>query len=539
VFADSTLFVLHHLATTITSTTTGTTSTTATTTPGDALQPAVTLAGTGCTGLQALNPLCYAVQAVGGAGGALAGIGVNAVLSGLSHWVASGAEWLLGQIGSVLTSTTSVDLGASWFQKHYAVMTALAGIVVLPLLVLSTLQAIYRQSASHLLRTFFVQLPLALLFGVVAVQIVVLFLSVTDDMSSAVSGSSGADINELFTGMTHGLLQAVGDPTLATFVLMLVGLLVATAAFVLWLELLVRAAAVYVAVLFLPMALAALVWPAVSHWCRRLMETLAALILSKFVIVATLSLAAGAVASGGSGNNGGFSSVLAGGALLVLATFVPFSILRLIPLVEAGAIGHLEAIQQRGSAAVTGLPRRAAQFALSEGMAAHGAAKLAAMGATPGTGLTDEGLTGSAEDCTEANGGLIADADGMMLGLPVDHQALAARWWGTPQPRGPKPVLDPPFRTGDSQSDEAKGVGETDAMTASAASIDELTRGGAATTAVGSRPQSDIIGKPGPFDRRYALGTDAHGLPVIRGLPPLRERPPGWLPGDPLPEGED
>ena len=83
--------------------------------------------------------------------------------------------------------------------------------------------------------------------------------------------------------------------------LLLVALLVAVAAFVLWLELLIRAAAVYVAVLFLPLALATLVWPAVSHWCRRLVETLAALILSKFVIVATLSLAAGAVSSGTAG----------------------------------------------------------------------------------------------------------------------------------------------------------------------------------------------------------------------------------------------
>jgi hypothetical protein len=57
----------------------------------------------------------------------------------------------------------------------------------------------------------------------------------------------------------------------------------------------------------------------------------------------------------GSGTGGGssFASVLAGGALLVLSTFVPFSILRLIPMVEAGAIGHLEGVRQRGTAAVT------------------------------------------------------------------------------------------------------------------------------------------------------------------------------------------
>ena len=68
--------------------------------------------------------------------------GVDAVLGGLSQWVASGAEWLLSQIGNVLTSTTTIDLGASWFRTHYEVMTALAGVVVLPLLLVSTLQAV-------------------------------------------------------------------------------------------------------------------------------------------------------------------------------------------------------------------------------------------------------------------------------------------------------------------------------------------------------------------------------------------------------------
>ena len=222
----------------------------------------------------------------------MATAGIDAVFGGLSQWVASGAEWLLSQIGNVLVSTTTIDLGVDWFMKHYAVMTALAAIVVLPLLLVSTLQAVYRQNAGQLVRSFFVQLPLALLLGVVAVQIVILCLSATDALCAEVAGGSGSDVQALLTGMSKGLIVAVADPGMATFVLLLVGLLVAAASFVLWLELLVRAAAVYVAVLFLPLAMATLVWPTVAHWCRRLVETLTALILSKFVIVATLSLAA-------------------------------------------------------------------------------------------------------------------------------------------------------------------------------------------------------------------------------------------------------
>jgi hypothetical protein len=454
---------------------------------------ASTAPSTGCTGLEAVNPLCYVVGAVGSIGGSVATAGVDAVLNGLSQWVASGAEWLLSQIGAVLDSTTSIDLGAGWFTAHYAVMLGLAGVVVVPLLLLSTLQAIYRQNAGQLLRAFFVQLPLALLLGVVAVQIVTLCLSVTEAMCTVVAGGSGSDVKALLAGMTKGLLVAVGDPTTATFVLLLVGLLVAAASFVLWLELLVRAAAVYVAVLFLPLVLAALVWPSVSSWCRRLVETLAALILSKFVIVATLSLAAGAVGSSSSN----FASVLAGGALLVLASFVPFSILRLIPVIEAGAVGHLEGARQRGTAALTRLPKSAAQLALSEGMAARGAAKLASQSGPPGTG---------------GAGGSGMNAIPMRQGTPTEdfETRVMERLSEPPGPKGPKPVLPRP------------GAGAA----AAAATAPEEAAAATAEPDDGSLPPGmQLIGRPGPYDRRYAMGSDALGH-VIHGLPPLRTRPP-------------
>ncbi len=356
----------------------------------------------GCTGLDALNPICQ----IGSIGGSLAASGFESVLSGISQWVASGAEWLLGQIGDVLVSTTTIDVGAAWFRTHYGQMTALAGVVILPLVLLSTIQAVLRQNPGQLVRTFLLQLPLALLLGVVAIQIVILSLSATDAMSDAVAGGTGADVTHLLSGVTQGLVAAAGDPTIAGFVLLLVALFVSVAAFVLWLELLIRAAAVYVAVLFLPLALATLVWPAVSHWCRRLVETLAALILSKFVIVATLSLAAGAVSSGtaGSGAHGyGFSAVLAGGALLVIAVFTPFAILRLIPAVEAGAVGHLEGLRQRGTAAVTRPARSAASFALHEGLGVLGDARV--MGEAKAAGLGGSGTAAGAGAGARPGGG--------------------------------------------------------------------------------------------------------------------------------------
>jgi hypothetical protein len=509
----------------------------------------------GCTGLDALNPICQ----IGSLGGSIAASGFESVLSGISQWVAGGAEWLLGQIGDVLVSTTTVDLSATWFRTHYAQMSALAGVVILPLVLVSTLQAVFRQNPGQLVRTFLVQLPLAMLLGVVAIQIVILSLSATDAMSDAVAGGTGADVTHLLSGVTTGLVAAAADPTIAGFVLLLVALLVAVAAFVLWLELLIRAAAVYVAVLFLPLALATLVWPAVSHWCRRLVETLAALILSKFVIVATLSLAAGAVSSGtagGGAHGSGFSGVLAGGALLVIATFVPFAILRLIPAVEAGAVGHLEGLRQRGAGAVTRPARTAASFALQEGLGVLGDTRLMAATGSVGNGGTRGGMGGTGlggkgggtegeggparsgaavkpisegaalddvvgpngetlqellDQVTPENGGLVSDATGYAIGDPSSQrffdEAMERR--ANPKPKGPKPIVLPPYRD---RSTRQLPEGWKPAPTGPERPED-------AWKWRGVPPGAGLMGKVEAGKTRYYADHDEHG-PRIHWLPP-------------------
>ncbi len=332
----------------------------------------------GCTGL--LNPVCSGVS---GIGSGVAGASASAVLGAVTGWVVQGASWLLAQIGGVLTSTTSVDLGANWFVAHYRAMVALAAVVLLPLLLLSVVQAVYRQSAALLVRVVAVQLPLALLLAGVAVQLVQLSLAATDALGSSVSAGVGVDVQKVLQGVATQLLaQAGGGPDSApAFVVLLGALVVAVSAFVLWLELLVRAAAVYVAVLFLPMALASLVWPAVSHWCRRLVDTLVALVLAKFVIVAILSLAAAALASG---TGSGFSSVLGGAALLLLAAATPFTLLRLVPMVEAGAAHQLEGARQRVRSSFVTAPRSAASHALARAQSSP------LVAGEPGTGMASD-----------------------------------------------------------------------------------------------------------------------------------------------------
>lgn len=356
----------------------------------------------GAMGAAGLGPVCQvangASTVVGSAASHLAGFGVDSVLNALGSWVSDGAVWLLARIGSVLGTTTSIDLGASWFAVHYQTMAALAGVVIVPLALLGIVQSVYRQDASMLVRSVVVHVPLALLLTAMAVKLVQLGLALTDAMSAAVAQGAGLDTGHFLSTVAVGLTATPGTSQAGTpaFVLFLGGVAVVFGAVMVWVELVIRAAAVYVAVLFLPLALASLAWPSIAHWCRRLVDTLVALILGKFVIVSVLSLAAGALAGGtgstpsgatGSGGGGGFADVVGGAALLLLSAFAPWALFRLLPFLEAGTVAHLEGLGARAKQNVTAPARGLAQIAMRSAVAGSAAGGVfGAIGALGGAG---------------------------------------------------------------------------------------------------------------------------------------------------------
>jgi len=303
----------------------------------------------------------------------------KALLSGffrsLLTWVANGAASLVGVLVGALSSSTAPVLTGRAFRSEFDLMALLSAAVALPLVAVGAIQAIIRQEPGGLLRSVLVRLPLALLFTGVSVELVALGLTATDQASSMVIGAAGDPTRSLLTGLVTELGQPAGFG-LAAFGGFLLVLTAAIVAFLLWLELAVRSAAVAAASLFLPLALVGLAWPATAHWARRLGETLAALVLSKLVIAAVLALAAGLLVS-----SSGVAAVVEGVALLAIAAFSPFSLLKLVPAVEAGAIAHLEGLSRR--------PLRAAQHLAQSG--GDGADFLARLG-----GPTARGSQGAA-----------------------------------------------------------------------------------------------------------------------------------------------
>ncbi|MGH9095937.1 MAG: hypothetical protein ACRDWB_00780 [Acidimicrobiales bacterium] len=435
----------------------------------------------GALGAAGLGPVCQAAGGIAGAAASqVAGFGVSSVLDAIASWVSAGGVWLLGQIGSFLDATTSVDLGASWFASHFRTMAGLAGVVIVPLLLLGVIQAIHRQSAAMLVRSVAVNVPLAILLTAVAVKMVQLGLALTDSMSATVAQGAGLDTNHFFTSTITALSgPATGGPATPTFVVLMGGLAVVFGAFLLWVELLIRSAAIYVAVLFLPLALASLAWPAIAHWCRRLVDTLVALILSKFVIVSVLSLAAGALA-GGSGSSpsgspdgsaaggGSFTDVLGGAALLLLAAFAPWALFRLLPFLEAGAVGHLEGAGRRAYQTAIGPPKTLAQHAM----------RVAADGASGGT--SEVGL---AMASAQAGGDVASGASGGGTGSGSDPQdlgrsSLEKQRIGTATPPGASvPMRRPHPAAGEAFTNAMHEGGQSDEPPAGQAPAAALTPG--------------------------------------------------------------
>jgi hypothetical protein len=141
--------------------------------------------------------------------------------------------------------------------------------------------------------------------------------------------------------------------------------------------------------------LVARIWPKLEKWATRLAEALTALILSKFVIVAVLSVAAAAVAD--SRASEGFNGVLAAGALLVFAAFAPLVLFRLVQFADPQ-------VHARGGNA--GTLARGGQTTMS----AAQAARISMDRHTAGGGL------GNASATEMARGPVAAAAGGVALG---------------------------------------------------------------------------------------------------------------------------
>lgn len=308
---------------------------------------------------------------IGGAAGDVAESAGEGILELIRNYLLEAAAWFLGAISDIVSSTSEVTitgvkttceraltagadvgLGAScyepveWFSGRYAAIWGLAVIFALGLVFIAALDAVVRGRTGELLR-----LPLkifaAFIFTAAAIVVVGMLLQLTDQMSSAISPDKGDGFFQASISATESLKQGEEGEQVPVFVGILSGLALIVSALIVWLELLIRSAAIYIVVFFLPFAFAAMIWPRTEAILKRIMELLLALIFAKFVIVAVLSLAGKALGEGGDAGQ-----ALAATAMLILASAAPIMLLSMFNLGQAAMAGV--AITGGGAATATG-----------------------------------------------------------------------------------------------------------------------------------------------------------------------------------------
>ncbi|WP_436771719.1 hypothetical protein [Yinghuangia sp. YIM S09857] len=324
-------------------------------------------------------------------------------LGSIAKGCADAATWILNQLAHAVNDTTQVDFTNAGFLRQYAVVFAASTFLTLLLWMLAVAKRAVRGASITTAITEAVgYLWLAVTASAFTPLTLYLAVSLTDGLTAAIASGTQQDTDRFLGGFAKALDPNAGlggGPVMLIFV----SLLSMAAAAVLWIELLIRAAMLYVGAMLGTAVYSGLVDKAMWHHVRRWAGIMAAVLLAKPVVVIVLGLAT-AVSSNG-GPNGGrqdaFSAVLSGLAIMVLSIFASVLIYRFVPnLGDDMAQLHNSRRALTGSG-VAGMVSGPANF-MKQGIRAHagrgqdggGRPAPAAAGAAVSSGIAAHGQRG-------------------------------------------------------------------------------------------------------------------------------------------------
>ncbi|WP_043672927.1 membrane protein [Streptomyces xylophagus] len=248
-------------------------------------------------------------------------------LSSLAKGCAEAASWTIDKLSVAVKDTATVDFTNNKFLQQYAVVFAASTILTLLLWLLAVAKRAVRGVP---LTTAISEAVGFLWLTVIASAFTPLILytvvSATDGITDVLAKTTGNQ-DTFFGNFSNALAKGdnIGGGPIMLIVVSLVSIL---AAGVLWLELVIRAALLYVGALLGTVVYAGLVDKNLWGHVRRWAGIMIAVILVKPVIVIVLGLA-GALSTADGPDS--FSAVVSGLAIILLAIFASAMIYRFVP----------------------------------------------------------------------------------------------------------------------------------------------------------------------------------------------------------------
>ncbi|MGW4228445.1 hypothetical protein ACWEF9_04010 [Streptomyces sp. NPDC004980] len=249
-------------------------------------------------------------------------------LTSLARGCADAASWTVGKLSEAVDGTATVDFTNERFLQQYAVVFAASTILTLVLWLLAVAKrAIRGVPLTTAISEAIGFLWLTVLASAFTPLILYTVVSATDGVTEGISTATGGQ-SDVFFGSFAEALKKGTDIGGGPIMLIVVSLVSIVAAGILWLELVIRAALLYVGALLGVVVYAGLVDKNMWGHVRRWAGIMIAVIMVKPVIVIVLGLA-GALSEDDGPN--AMSAVVSGLAIILLAIFASAMIYRFVP----------------------------------------------------------------------------------------------------------------------------------------------------------------------------------------------------------------
>ncbi|UOQ89180.1 conjugal transfer protein TrbL [Agromyces endophyticus] len=252
---------------------------------------------------------------------------VTAPFDWLASAMGSAAAWMFEAVWTAFDTTTLVDVTEPSYLDVFNVLFGVAVFVTLLFFFLQLITGLIHRDPTAIPRAG-VGLAKSILGSFVIVSLTALLLEITDQLSIGIvqaTGNTMEGMGDRIALLAGGLVTVnIAGPGIGAIVTIFLSALAISAAAIVWFSLLIRKALLLVALVFGPIALAGATWEVTKGWLGKWIAFVAALILSKLVLVVIFLVAIAQVAAPIDADLASISDPIAGIVLMFVAAFAPY-----------------------------------------------------------------------------------------------------------------------------------------------------------------------------------------------------------------------
>jgi type IV secretion system protein TrbL len=352
----------------------------------------------GCSGWNAVNPLCRAGQVLGSAGKAVG----NDVFGSIADYFAGVANAAVSWLWQQLNLATSIDLTSASIKTGLIATGSIAAVVTLALFLIQVIASALRQDPGGLGRAVR-GLGVAFIGAAFAIATTQLLLAAVDALcNGVVQFALGTDVGGLGSKLVvASTLSNIGNPA----GLLLISLVLIAAVVVVWVALMIRKMLIIVSAVFAPIAFSGAASDVSRSWVRRWIEFTLALVFSKLILViifmiglSVLNDAGHTTSAGGGHATQAITNLVVGALTLLLAGFAPWIAIKMVHFAGDSfhAVHAQAATVSAGAQTVVSAPQKVSATVQRPFASSTGVSNTAGQGAGYSAGQPKSGSGGSA-----------------------------------------------------------------------------------------------------------------------------------------------